>query len=233
MSRITALRHVAFEDLGLLGPVLRERGHTVRVVDAMIDDLAPLIEDPPDLLVVLGGPIGASDIADYPFLAVERDLVGRRIAAGLPTLGICLGAQIIAHSLGSAIYPAAEKEIGWAPLTLTEAGSAGPLRHLMETPVLHWHGDTFDLPAGADLLASTSICANQAFAIGETTLGLQFHAEAAGPALERWFVGHCVEIAATPGVTVRDLRADTDRFSSALIERGKVMFAEWLERLDL
>ena len=233
MARVTALRHVAFEDLGLLGPLLRQRGHAVHLLDAMIDDLAPLIEDPPDLLVVLGGPIGASDIADYPFLAVERDLVGRRIATGLPTLGICLGAQIIAHSLGSAIYPAAEKEIGWAPLTLTDAGLAGPLRHLVDTPVLHWHGDTFDLPAGADLLASTGICANQAFAIGEATLALQFHAEAAGPSLERWFVGHCVEIAATPGVTVPELRADTARFSNTLIEQGRTAFAEWLEPLGL
>ena len=233
MAQVIALRHVAFEDLGFLEPLLRDRGHTVRYLDAAVDDLAPLETGPPDLLVVLGGPIGAADTDDYPFLAVERHLVGRRVAAGHPTLGICLGAQIIAHSLGSAVFPAAAKEIGWAPLTLTETGAAGPLRHLAGAPVLHWHGDTFDLPAGADLLASTDACAHQAFAIGNAILGLQFHAEAAGRSLERWFVGHCVEIAATPGITVPDLRADTTRFSDALVARGRVMFAEWLQSLGL
>ena len=233
MAQVTALRHVAFEDLGFLDPLLRNRGHTVRYLDAAVDHLVSLEDSPPDLLVILGGPIGAAEVDDYPFLATERDLVGRRLAAGRPTLGICLGAQIIAHSLGSAVFPASAKEIGWAPLTLTEAGAAGPLRHLAGIPVLHWHGDTFDLPAGADLLASTGACAHQAFAIGGAVLGLQFHAEAAGPSLERWFVGHCVEIAATPGVTVPALRADTTRFSDVLVERGKMMFAEWLQPLGL
>lgn len=234
MAQVIALRHVAFEDLGFLDPLLRARGHRVQVLDAPVDDLSPLTHGPgPDLLVILGGPIGAADVEDYPFLAVEHALTARRIAAGKPTLGIRLGAQIIAHSLGSPIFPASAKEIGWAPLTLTESGRAGPLRHLDGAPVLHWHGDTFNLPEGADLLASTAACPHQAFAIGPAVLGLQFHAEAAGPSLERWLVGHCVEIAGTPGVSVSRLRADTAQFSDALMERGQSLFADWLAPIGL
>ncbi len=233
MAQVTAIRHVAFEDLGLLGPLLRERGHTVRMMDAAVDDLTPLAEDPPDLLIVLGGPIGADQTTDYPFLDLESHLVGLRVTTSQPTLGICLGAQIIARSLGCAVYPAKAKEIGWSPVTLTDAGAAGPLRHLTDTPVLHWHGDTFDLPAGANLLASTDLCPHQAFAVGPAVLGLQFHAEAAGPTLENWFVGHCVEIAATPGVAVPALRTDTARYSDALIARGQALFTDWLAPLGL
>src|SRR5262249_8638955 len=146
-------------------------------------------------------------------------------------MGICLGAQLMARALGPRVYPGPAKEIGWAPITLTHAGTSGPLRHLESGPVLHWHGDTFDLPAGAELLASTAICRNQAFSYGSSALAFQFHPEAEGKNLERWFVGHAVEIAGVAGLTVEQLRADTQRFAPAAEERGTRCFSDWLAAL--
>ncbi|MDN3518692.1 glutamine amidotransferase [Aquisalimonas lutea] len=225
-----AFRHVAFEGLGLLEPLLAERGFRVRYLDAGVDDLGAVDPLAPDLLVVLGGPIGADDDADYPFLTDEIRVLAARLAADRPTLGLCLGAQLMARALGARIYPAAGKEIGWAGIRLTGAGRDSCLRHLDgdETAVLHWHGDTFDLPDGAEHLAATDVCPNQAFRYGRNALALQFHAEAAGASLERWFIGHTGEIAATPGVTVPRLRADTARWSGPLTERGRRCFSEWL-----
>jgi GMP synthase (glutamine-hydrolysing) len=233
MKSALALRHVAFEDLGLLAPLLAERGLGVRYAEAPTDDLAAEDALAPDLVVVLGGPIGAYEEALYPFVRDELRLLERRLAAGKATLGICLGAQLMARALGARVYPGARKEIGWGALSLSPDGKASPLRHLDGTRVLHWHGDTFDLPAGARRLASTELTQNQAFAWGSAALALQFHAEAAGRALERWFVGHACEIAATPGVSVEVLRRDTHACTAALERAGRLLFAEWLASVDL
>jgi GMP synthase (glutamine-hydrolysing) len=145
-SRTAAvIRHVAFEDLGIFREVLAARGYAVRYLEAGVDDLAgPLASA--DLAVVLGGPIGVYETERYPFLVTELRALERRLAAGRPTLGICLGAQLIAAALGARVYPGGKKEIGWAPVALTAAGRASPLAALEGRPVLHWHGDTFDLP---------------------------------------------------------------------------------------
>ena len=232
MPQTLAIRHVPFEDLGLLAPLLAQRQHTVRYVEAPTADLSSLDPLAPDLLVVLGGPIGVYENDRYPFIDAEIALLARRLAAAKPTLGICLGSQLMAKALGARVYPSGVKEIGWAPLELTAEGAASCLRHLT-TPVLHWHGDTFDLPAGAVRLASTPACRNQAFSAGRHALGLQFHAEAAGLSLEAWFVGHACEIGATPGVGVPQLRADTQRFSAALEGSGRACFLDWFSTAGL
>ena len=229
MPQTFALRHVPFEDLGLLEPLLGERGHGIRYVEVPTADLGALDESAPDLLVVLGGPIGVYEEADYPFLRAELALIERRLAANRPTLGICLGAQLIARALGARVYPSGVKEIGWAPLELRAAGRESCLRLLHDTAVLHWHGDTFDLPEGATLLASTPACPHQAFSRGPATLALQFHVEAAGAALESWFVGHTAEIAAAADVNVAKLRADTARWTPVLTPRAVRCLGEWLD----
>jgi len=223
-----AIRHVHFEDLGVFRLELEAAGFTVQYHDAGVDDLREVPDA--DLLVVLGGPIGAYEDHLYPFLTEEIALLEKRLAAGRPTLGICLGAQLMARALGAKVYPGPAKEIGWAPLTLTEAGASSPLRHLGEAPVLHWHGDTFDLPEGAARLASTPLCANQAFARGASALAFQFHPEADGAGFERWLIGHAAEIAQAK-LSPCVLRADTQRLAAEAGARGRRCLRAWLDAL--
>lgn len=222
------IRHIHFEDLGTLGPVLQERGYLVRYVDPAVDDLASLDAVEPDLLVVLGGPIGAFDDALYPFLGAELALVERRLAAARPLLGICLGAQLIARALGAGVAPMGAKEIGFGALELTDAGKASALAGLAGVPVLHWHGDRFEIPPGALRLAATPACANQAFALGATVLGLQFHLEADSARIERWLVGHASELAQA-GIDPRSLREQARLAGTSLAAASAAVFHAWLD----
>jgi len=222
-----AIRHVAFEDLGNLEASLQARGFRIDYKDAGVDPLRA-IDPGVDLLVVLGGPIGAYEESTYPFIGEELRLLEKRLALDLPTLGICLGAQMMARALGASVRPGGDKEIGWAPLTLAQQAGTSPLDHLRGVPVLHWHGDTFDVPSGAVHLASTERYSNQAFAWGRRGLALQFHAEVRLAALERWYIGHACEIAATPGVSVAQLRAEAGRYDAMLQTQAAALWQSWL-----
>jgi GMP synthase (glutamine-hydrolysing) len=227
MKSVLAIRHVHFEDLGAFGTVLETAGYTIRYSEAGLEPIAPSDADAADLLVVLGGPIGVYDDGLYPFLRETARLLERRLAAGRHTLGICLGAQLMAHVLGARVYPGTAKEIGWAPLSLTQAGEQSPLNHLRDISVLHWHGDTFDLPAGATRLASTAQTLNQAYAVGEHALGLQFHPEVEARNFERWLIGHACEIASVPGLSVAGLREDTARHAEITAVRAAHLLSDW------
>ena len=235
MTCVTALRHVAFEDLGILEDLFAARGWPVTYVDAPVADWATFDPCAPDLLVILGGPISVNDDASFPFLRAEAAAIKQRLQAHKPTLGFCLGAQLIAQALGARVYPGPEKEIGWGPLLLTAAGLASPVRQLAaeHTFMLHWHGETFDLPKDATLLAGTEICLHQAFTWGAATLAFQCHPEVRARDLEKWFVGHVAEISATPGVNISRLRADTRRYGEALERQATKCFSEWLDGLKL
>ncbi|MCC8986697.1 MAG: glutamine amidotransferase [Candidatus Contendobacter sp.] len=232
MKTALALRHVAFEDLDRFTPLLAERGYATRYVEAGYDDLAGLDPLADDLWIVLGGPIGVYEQDAYPFLADELQRLRARLEAGRPTLGICLGCQLIAEALGGRVYPGHGKEIGWKPLTLTAAGLDSPLAAFADgTPVLHWHGDTFDLPEGATLLASSDLYPHQAFSWGNHALALQFHMETTARGLERWLIGHAGEIAGTPGLSVSTLRAATALHAATAAAKGQQCLAGWLDRL--
>jgi GMP synthase (glutamine-hydrolysing) len=230
MSTILAIRHVTFEDLASFESVLKGRGHDIRYIDAATDDLAALPHDTPAPLFVLGGPIGAYEETLYPFLNAELRFIEKRLAAKLPIFGICLGAQLMARALGARVYPAEAKELGWAPIALTEAGKNSVLKPLANGPVLHWHGDTFDLPKDATRLASTAICENQAFSIGAHALALQFHIEAEAKGLERWYVGHTMELALA-SIAVPTLRAKSHELAPAAAARGNASLTAWLDAL--
>jgi len=232
-QEVLAIRHVHFEDLGSLELVLGERGRPVRYLDvgfARIEAPNPVTSS---LMVVLGGPISATDDARYPTLVPLLSMIEKRIEAGLPTLGICLGAQLIARALGARVYPAGHTELGWEPLTLTEAGRASPVRHLdgAQTSMLHWHGDTFDLPANATRLASTSACENQAFTWGSHVLALQCHPEIRTDRFEPWLIGNAGELV-EHGIDARQLRAETAQFGPALEAAACRMFGEWLDQVQ-
>jgi GMP synthase (glutamine-hydrolysing) len=223
---LLALRHVAFEDLGGFEAPLKDAGYAIRYCDMGLQSPSGDF----DLLAVLGGPIGAYEDDLYPFLKDELALISGAIKAEKPVLGICLGAQLMARALGAKVFPGPAKEIGWKKLTLSGEGQKH-LAPLDGLPVLHWHGDTFDLPPGAINLASTDICKQQAFAAGQNTLAFQFHPEAQEQGFERWLIGHAGEIAATPGASVPGLRADTGKFASAAIAAGRRVLTQWLAGL--
>ena len=231
MRRTTVLRHVHFEDLGSLSLPLAERNYQVHYVDVGLDDIDAQVGMDTELLIVLGGPIGVYEHTIYPFLDQELAVLKRRMAANRATLGICLGAQLMAWALGADVRPGPQKEIGWARVELSDAGRDGPLRHLSDVPVLHWHGDMLDLPAGAVRLASTNICPNQAFAVGRNLLGFQFHPENDGAGFERWLIGHAAEISHAPGVTVPQLRDQCAKYAAAAGAAGQKCLREWLDGL--
>jgi GMP synthase-like glutamine amidotransferase len=176
--RIHYFQHVAFETPGYIETWANMHGHQLTATKWYEEELLPAAEDI-DWLILMGGPMGVYESEKYSWLAVEKAYVKQCIDAGKTVLGICLGAQLIASAMGARVYPNAEKEIGWFPVQLTESGKTHKIfADLPSTfTVLHWHGDTFELPAGADHLLQTGICANQAFSIGKRVLALQFHLE--------------------------------------------------------
>lgn len=227
-----AIRHLKFEDLGIFEDVLIRRGFDIAYFDAGLDNFDALDWEGADLVVALGGPIGVYETEDYPWLRQEIDIIARRLRLDRPTLGICLGAQVMATVLGAAVYRGPAKEIGWSELQLTPAAKTYGLKALTQTEVLHWHGDTFDLPVGATLLASTDITPHQAFAYGRTALALQFHAEASGERMESWLIGHTLELRNT-GIDINQLRQAGQTDVAKKTVAGQNMLEQWLAHVGL
>lgn len=178
--RIHYFQHLVHEDLGSIENWVSARGHTTTCTRFFEPNpVIPALDDI-DWLIVMGGAMGVYEHDKFPWLKDEWAYIRQAIDAGKTVLGICLGSQLIAHALGARVYPGPAKEIGWLPITKTEAGKTSPLLAVMPDPftVFHWHGDTFDLPAGATLLAGSSAVAHQAYSYGDRVLALQFHLEA-------------------------------------------------------
>jgi GMP synthase (glutamine-hydrolysing) len=231
MKTALVIRHVVFEGVAGYRDPIEAAGYEIERVPACTTDFASLDVMSPDLLVVMGGPMGAYETGEHPWLTPEITAIRERLARGLPTLGVCLGSQLIAAALGARVYPGPVREIGFSPLTLTATGSTSPLTHVAEVDVLHWHGDTFDLPDGTELLASTAAFPNQAFRRGPHLLALQFHAEMGeDPRFHDW-IEEGRDYLAGAGVDPVALTADHDRLGPAAVRAGRAMIGEWLARL--
>lgn len=232
MSKVAiVIRHLAFEHLGCFEKTLIEHDYKIYYYDAGVHDIWTIDPLNPDLLIILGGPIGAYDCEQYPFLKDELRILKIRMDENRPTLGICLGAQLMAVALGADIKPGQAKEIGYKPLELSPAGFNSPLKHLKDQPVLHWHQDTFSLPDGAENLAHTDICAQQAFQKGKNILGLQFHPEiSAGSAIEAWLIGHAFELA-YENIELNKIRNDAEMHGHNLEKAAGKMLSQWISEL--
>jgi len=186
--RVHVLQHVPFEGIGSMADWLTKRDADIRFTRFYEGEALPEPSNL-DLIIVMGGPMSVNDEDVYPWLRPEKEFLATAIRGGLPVVGICLGAQLIAAALGASVHANARKEIGWFPVEAVDHG-ADAFRFPPIQTVFHWHGETFDLPQGAVRLARSAHCANQAFQVGGTVIGLQFHLETT-PASAREIVVNC------------------------------------------
>ena len=229
--RALIVHHVAHEGLAAFAGPLAERGYAVEHVFAGDGGFAAVDLLEPDLLVLLGGPMGVYEREDHPWIDGELARIAMRIAAGGPTLGVCLGAQLIAAALGAGVKPGPVREVGFAPVALTAAGRRSPLAALDGVPILHWHGDGFAVPEGAALLAETAHFP-QAFAFGDTVLALQCHPEMGSPddGIDRW-LAEDADYVIGAGTSEAAIRADHEALGAGAAGAGRLMLRDWLAGL--
>lgn len=170
------LQHVPFEGLGSIEPWLENFGYAISNTQFFNSETLPNVEDI-DFLIVMGGPMSVNDELEYPWLVTEKEFIRSVVKAEKPVIGICLGAQLIANSMGGEVIPNSSKEIGWFPVDAVKSESNSVFQFPEEAEVFHWHGETFSLPKGAVQIAKSNGCKNQAFQIGSNVIGLQFHLE--------------------------------------------------------
>ena len=238
MRKVLVFQHVSSEPLGVLDQQLREHRCRIRFINFSRDPGAKPDVSRYNGLIVLGGPMNTDALDRYPNLLTEMEAIRQAISRGMPVLGICLGAQLIAEALGARVGRNPVKEIGWYEVAATDAGREDPLFAHFNGPeqIFQWHGDRFELPHGSTLLASSERCANQAFRYGENVYGLQFHLEVDAELIERWIVNPsmCAELGemrrqnlpATPAL-VRQLTAQHIDRSLALAHD---FFGEFIRR---
>jgi len=233
MKQLLVLRHVPHETLGTLDPLLRLTSTHFQYVDFNDEPTARPGLEGYGGLVVLGGPMNVDETDHYPHLSFELELIAKAIDRKLPVFGICLGAQLIAKTLGARVYPNQDKEIGWYDLAPTLRAADDPLfSHLKTTEkVFQWHGDTFEIPRNAVHLASSPLCPNQAFRYDKSVYALQFHLEVDAAMIARWLdvPENQQEIAALGGkIDPQKIRDETPAHIKRLEELSQQTFAPFL-----
>ena len=211
--------------------MLKSRGFEVKYFCSRNIDYKGLFAADPDLLVVLGGPMSVYDSDNHPWIAAEQQFVEERIESEKPLLGICFGAQMIAQALGAKVYAGPQgKEIGWSKITVNDQGAKTALRHLdgQFTHMMHWHGDTFDLPDGAVLLASSDKYKKQAYSYGDHILAMQCHPEVTPAKLKLWYASGEDEIAEV-GQTMQAMQDDAAAYNETLSRQTAIFLNEWLD----
>jgi GMP synthase-like glutamine amidotransferase len=189
LMRAHYLQHVPFEGLGSIKDWLDDAGYEITTTKLHESEEFPKVENI-DLLVIMGGPMSVNDEQDYPWLVREKAFIKGAIESDKPVLGICLGAQLIASSMGAEVVANTHKEIGWFPIQAIDANNSSTFRFPEKADVFHWHGETFSLPPGAVHIAESIVCKHQAFQVGRHVIGLQFHLETT-PASARAIVENC------------------------------------------
>lgn len=224
------IRHVPHEGLAGYRDPIEAAGYELARIDVGDPAFGAVDLGEPDLLIMMGGPMGVYEQDEHPWIACQLRRLAQRLDADRPTLGVCFGAQMIAAAMGARVYKGSAKEIGFHPLEFV--APASPLRHVAGTPLLHWHGDTFDLPDDVELLASTSAYPHQAFRRGRNILALQFHGEMGlDPRFDEW-LRQWPEALAETGGSVEDMRERHRRYGPAAVAAGRSMIAEWLAGLS-
>lgn len=219
MPHALVIRHMYSGSLFTIEESFRERGIDFTYAEGFSTDLSKIDALAPDILVVLGGAMGVYERHLYPWLDIEIDIIQKRVAADKPYFGVCLGSQLLAASQGCDVYKGKNgREYGFLPVQVTEEGMQSPIRHFDEskTRVLHMHGDTFDLPANATLLASSALYKNQAYQIGKNCFAVQFHPEFNRTGLENTLVEDC------GNVDVVQMRKDGDHYLPAMTAQMKL-----------
>jgi GMP synthase-like glutamine amidotransferase len=231
MLPILALRHIECEGPALIAEIARDRGIEVRIAE--MPQEFPRWPEPSQYggIVVLGGPMSVYDTQRHPWLKEEARLLRRCMDEGIPILGICLGAQLLAAAGGARVYPGEEKEIGWGEIRLIPSARSDPLLEGLPNrfEVFHWHGDTFDLPPNAALLARSALFPHQAFRIGDRWYGLQFHLEVTEGMPRQWANEYQAELAALGGPTVGGDLERSDARIRKLRPLAETVFHRWLD----
>jgi len=228
-------RHADGRQAGILEHVLNKAGKKFRYVDAYHDDMSDFNALEAELLIVMGGGMGVYQSDTYPFLSHEVKILEKRMAQDLPTLGICLGSQLMAQALGGRNYKGTHGyERGWHKINVNEAGMKTPLRHIdvKETMVMQWHTDTFDLPKDATLLASSDLYENQAFSYGKNALAIQCHPEVNPNKISQWMAEVYSQII-TKAVDQKKILADTQKYCSTSMNQAEKMMFEFLGNTNL
>lgn len=226
--------HERAADMGSFGEFFAKHGIDPTVFVAPETNFANLNASEPDVLIIMGGPMGVYEAGIYPWMTPEINFIQRRIEADKPLLGVCLGSQMIASALGARVFKGKEigkeKEIGLHPVTMNYAGMQTPLRHLdaSQTYITHWHGDTFELPRGAMLLGSSAKYENQAYSYGDKVMAVQFHPEVNERVLRYWKQDFANELAEV-GSSREQLRADFNEHGERLKQANFKFITGWLE----
>lgn len=235
IKNAVVFRHITSDGPGSIGHVLTDRNISMTQFDTFADPLDTFDALAPDVLVVMGGACGMYQDDVYPFLKEEMEIVRKRLMADRPTLGICLGAQMMAKALGEKVYPGTNgSEIGWNEIYATEEGKESCVRHFdaSVTKVVQWHGDTFDLPKGAKLLASSRQYKNQIFQWGQNGLAMQCHIEATPRMLKSWAVDAAHDVAQGK-LDLKELRAESDKWADIMVRQTTLALNEWLDGLKI
>ena len=230
MSDILVLQHVHTEPLGTISDALDSRGLSYRYVRSYDGEDIPTDFGNAVGLVVMGGPMGVYEQETHPFLTAEMRLIEQALSRGMLVLGVCLGSQLLASVLGADVTPGPRPEIGWAPISLTDDAAVDRLLHPV-TPTFtgfHWHGDVFDLPDGATLLASSEMTECQAFRHGNNAYGFLFHMEVNEFMVRDWAASNKAYLAKS-AVDVDDVVKGIPEHLTGLQHTGRIVFGNWAD----